>query len=48
MKYNPFLVEFHELDLVGFTVIDEVGNREIRGDYSDRIPGIVRPILNWK
>ncbi len=48
MKYNPFLVEFHELDLVGFTIIDEIGNRKIRGDYSDNIPGIVRPILNWK
>lgn len=48
MKYNPYSVEFNEENVVGFTIIDEIGNRQIRGDYTDNIPGIVRPILNWK
>ena len=48
MKYNPFHVEFHEMDLVAFNIIDETNNINLRGDYSGRIPGLVRPILNWK
>ena len=47
MRYNPFSVEFHEMDIVGFNVIDELGHNTVRGDYTGRIPGIVRPLLNW-
>lgn len=48
MRYNPFHVEFHEMDVVGFSVIDEIGENTVRGNYSGRFPGIVRPLLNWK
>jgi lipopolysaccharide transport system ATP-binding protein len=48
MTYNPFHVEFHEMEIVGFNVIDELGNNTVRGNYSGRFPGIVRPLLNWK
>lgn len=48
MRYNPFHVEFHELDTVGFNVIDEIGSKTARGNYSGGFPGIVRPLLNWK
>ena len=48
MRYNPFHIEFHELDTVGFNVIDELGSDTVRGNYSGGFPGIVRPLLNWK
>ena len=48
MRYNPFHVEFHEMDVVGFNVIDELGENTVRGSYSGKIPGVVRPLLKWK
>lgn len=47
MRYNPFHVEFHEMDIVGFNIVDDIGN-DTRGGYSGRYPGVVRPILKWK
>jgi lipopolysaccharide transport system ATP-binding protein len=46
MRYNPFHVEFHEMELVGFNVIDELESKG-RGEYSGKLPGVVRPVLNW-
>jgi len=48
MRYNPFHVEFHEMEVVGFNVIDEMSENTVRGNYSGRFPGVVRPLLNWK
>jgi len=48
MRYNPFHVELHELEVVGFNVIDEISSKTVRGNYSGNFPGIVRPLLNWK
>jgi lipopolysaccharide transport system ATP-binding protein len=48
MCYNPFHIEFHEMDVVGFNIIDELGNKTVRGNYSGIYPGIVRPLLNWE
>ncbi len=48
MTYNPFHIEFHEMEIVGFNIIDELGSNKVRGNYSGRFPGIVRPLLNWK
>lgn len=48
MRYNPFYVEFHELEIVGFNVIDEIGSKTARGNYLGSFPGIVRPLLKWK
>jgi homopolymeric O-antigen transport system ATP-binding protein len=48
MRYNPFHVEFHEMDIVGFSIIDELDNNTVRGGYSGGLPGVVRPLLIWK
>ncbi|KIA85262.1 ABC transporter ATP-binding protein [Flavobacterium sp. AED] len=48
MRYNPFHIEFHEMNIVGFNVIDEMGEKSVRGSYSGGFPGIVRPLLNWE
>lgn len=48
MRYSPFHVEFHEMDVVGFNIIDEMGENTARGNYSGRFPGIVRPLLKWE
>jgi lipopolysaccharide transport system ATP-binding protein len=48
MRYNPFQVEFHEMEVVGFNIIDELGKNSVRGNYTGRFPGLVRPLLNWK
>jgi lipopolysaccharide transport system ATP-binding protein len=47
MKYNPFLAEINEHEIVGFNIIDEITNVELRGSYTDRIPGVTRPKLTW-
>ena len=48
MRYDPFEVEFHEMEIVGFNVIDEMGLKAVRGNYLGKFPGVVRPLLNWK
>jgi lipopolysaccharide transport system ATP-binding protein len=48
MRYNPFNIEFHEMEIVGFNVIDEIGDSTVRGNYTGRFPGLIRPLLNWK
>ena len=48
MRYNPFFVELHEMDILGFNVIDQIGLDTVRGNYSGFFPGVVRPLLNWK
>lgn len=47
MKYSPFHVEFHEMDIVGFNVVDEFGEMTVRGSYSGHYPGLIRPKLEW-
>ena len=47
MRYGPFQIEFYELDLVGFNVIDEFGKDTVRGEYSGHFPGLIRPDLEW-
>lgn len=48
MKYNPFHVEFHAMEIAGFEIIDEITNEDLRGSYRGKIPGVIRPTLNWK
>lgn len=47
MKYNPFKAEINENEIVGFNVIDEITNLDLRGSYTDKIPGVTRPKLKW-
>jgi lipopolysaccharide transport system ATP-binding protein len=48
MRYSPFHIEFHEMNVVGFNVIDEFGDKTVRGNYSGHYPGLIRPELEWK
>jgi lipopolysaccharide transport system ATP-binding protein len=48
MRYNPFHVEFHEMEVVGFNIVDGIGDDTVRGNYTGSFPGVVRPLLNWK
>lgn len=47
MRYNPFIVDLHELDILSFTVSDYFGVNSGRGSYLGPIPGVVRPKLIW-
>lgn len=47
MRYNPFHIEFHEMNIVGFNVIDEFGEKTVRGEYLGHFPGLIRPELEW-
>lgn len=49
MRYNPFTVEFHQMEVLAFNIIDEVGDHTARGsNYKHGIPGLIRPLLKWK
>jgi lipopolysaccharide transport system ATP-binding protein len=48
MRYSPFYIEFHEMEIVGFNIIDEFGDKTVRGNYSGHYPGLIRPQLEWK
>lgn len=48
MKYMPFEVLFHERDLAGFTVVDDIRGDSVRGNYTGKFPGVVRPELKWE
>jgi lipopolysaccharide transport system ATP-binding protein len=44
----PAIFQFYEEDVVGFQVVDEMETLDSsRGDYGQRIPGAVRPLLRW-
>lgn len=47
MKYAPFQVLYHQRDLAGFSVIDEMRGDSVRGVYTGKFPGVVRPDLAW-
>lgn len=47
MSYNPYIVHFHEMDIVGFNVIDTIDGDSARGNYGGVFPGVIRPILKW-
>ncbi len=46
--YKPFEVHFVVKDAVRFNIIDDVSGDTARGDYAGILPGIVRPMLDWK
>jgi lipopolysaccharide transport system ATP-binding protein len=48
MSYDPYTVHFHEMDAVSFNIIDVKYTGFARGVYNGKMPGIIRPILNWK
>jgi len=44
---NPFDLEFHVQGVVSFQVVDSLNGDSARGDYTGRMPGVVRPLLKW-
>ncbi|WP_158727915.1 MULTISPECIES: ABC transporter ATP-binding protein [unclassified Flavobacterium] len=48
VTHDPFIVHFHEKDVIAFNLIDDVDNSPTRGDYVGSLPGIIRPLLKWE
>ncbi len=46
--FQPHEVHFTERDAVTFNVIDSPDGDAARGDFAGPMPGVVRPILEWK
>ena len=45
---NPLIIQFWEKVAVGFQVVDNHHPNSARGDWTGRIEGVVRPLLNWQ
>ena len=46
--YRPHEVHFNERDAVTFNVVDSPDADAARGDFAGPMPGVVRPVLEWK
>jgi lipopolysaccharide transport system ATP-binding protein len=47
MSYKPFSVHFHDINTIGFNVIDRQDSDTVRGTYAGIFPGVIRPKLVW-
>ncbi len=45
--HDPMIVHFVEWDAIAFQVVDDPGGDTARGDYVGRMPGVVRPMVEW-
>lgn len=48
MRYIPYTVIFHEMDLIKIHLEESIIGSARPKNYTDVLPGIVRPKLNWK
>jgi lipopolysaccharide transport system ATP-binding protein len=46
-SFNPRIVHVNEPEAVAFQVIDSLEGDSARGDYTGRMRGVVRPLLQW-
>jgi lipopolysaccharide transport system ATP-binding protein len=46
--HHPHEVHFNERDSVTFNVIDSPDGDAARGDFAGPMPGVIRPVLDWK
>lgn len=44
---DPVVLQFAELQVVAFCVIDGFEGDSARGDYAGKLKGVVRPLLKW-
>jgi len=44
---EPIITQAIEPSVVGFQVVDSIDGDTARGDWADRWPGVVRPMLKW-
>jgi len=47
-SYQPHDIHFNARDAVTFNVIDSPDGDAARGDFAGPMPGVVRPVLDWK
>jgi lipopolysaccharide transport system ATP-binding protein len=47
MRYNPFQVLFHAMNLIKFEVLDTMQSETRNDNYIGNLPGILRPKLKW-
>ena len=45
---DPPLIQFEVPDAVAFQVIDSQDGTTARGDWTGKLPGVIRPLLNWE
>jgi len=45
---KPDTLHYWVPDVVAFQVIDSLDSDTARGDYARSIPGVVRPLLEWR
>jgi lipopolysaccharide transport system ATP-binding protein len=48
LEQNPFVVHFHQHDVVAFRVFDPLEGNSARGNYTGTFPGLIRPLMNWE
>jgi lipopolysaccharide transport system ATP-binding protein len=46
--FQPLSVHFNERDAVAFQVIDRMEGESARAGYAGHLPGVMRPLLEWK
>lgn len=46
--FDPHMPEYYERDAVAFQVYDEGEGDTARGDYARKLPGVMRPLLEWE
>jgi homopolymeric O-antigen transport system ATP-binding protein len=44
---EPIITQAFQPSVVGFQVVDSIDGDTARGDWADRWPGVVRPMLKW-
>lgn len=47
MRYEPFVVLFHEMDLVKIEVLDVIDTLTRNNHYKANLPGLIRPFIKW-
>ena len=45
---NPNVLQFSAQNAVSFNVVDSIDGDSARGDYANTLPGVVRPLLEWR
>jgi lipopolysaccharide transport system ATP-binding protein len=48
LTLNPDSVQFSKDKVITFHVADSLDGDSARGDYAKKMPGVVRPILDWR
>jgi lipopolysaccharide transport system ATP-binding protein len=46
--YQPFEIHFVERETIVFNVIDSFEGITARGDYTGKLHGVIRPIMDWE